>query len=319
MQKMTHQYTKELRVFYKENFDKCSNCGYEFREADTTHLGYIADRKLAYLCDKCSDLLIETVVRYCYMKRDYQIPSPSAKLWRYMDFSKYVSMLSSRTLFFSSVSNFIDIFEGAKGILSRKEIWDDFYKSFFISAIKNPPEKLVCEESPEEIEQHAVRLLEELHSSGESARERIYINCWHENYVESEAMWKLYSKDITNAICIQSTYESLYYALGRNPDISIGQVNYIDFSKQFAPVNGSYWYKRKSFEHEKEVRAIIHSTESKDENGIKVPIDLDMLLKYVYISPSAPKWFTDVVHDTNIKYEINAPVVQSSLMDTPFF
>ena len=319
MQEMTHQYTKELRIFHNEHHDNCSNCGYEFKESDTTHLGYVTNRRCAYLCNNCSDLLVETVGRYVFAKRDYQIPPSEAKLWRYMDFSKYVYLLSKRALFFSSTSKLEDVFEGAKGIVSRKELWDKFYYSFFVSVIKNPPKGYDCDKTPEEIEQEASRLLEQMNSIGIMDRESVFVNCWHENLIESEAMWKLYSKDITNAICIQTTYQSLYYALDRNPDISIGRVNYIDFSKRFAPFNGSYWYKRKSFEHEKEVRAVIHSRETKAENGIVVPADINLLIENIYISPSAPKWFADVVSDINKKYKIKTPLVQSTLIDTPFY
>lgn len=319
MQEMTQKYTKELRIFLKENHNNCTCCGYAFQRADTTHLGYMDNMKPAYLCDKCSDSLIETVARYFFEEREYKIPLSSAKLWRYMDFAKYISILSSNSLFFSPAANFEDIFEGAKGASSRKETWDNYYKSFLISAISNPPIELVNKQTPEEIEQNAARLLNDIHSFGEVAREETFINCWHENQNESEAMWKLYSKDTTNAICIQTTYESFYCALGCNPDIEIGQVNYIDFSKQFAPVNGSYWYKRKSFEHEKEVRAIIHSMQSKDKRGIAVPVDMNLLITNIFISPTAPKWFTEVVCDINEKYLVKAPVIQSSLIDTPFF
>lgn len=314
---MTQNFTKELRIFLKENHDCCTKCGYEFQYSDTTHLGYDSNHEYAYLCDKCSYLLAETVVRHFFEKRKYQIPNTKSKLWRYMDFSKYVFLLSKRGLFFSSASNFDDVFEGAKGIIQRKEKWDEYYMDFFKSAIKNPPPGYICEKTSEEIDHEAERLLEDLSSSGEKSRERVFINCWHENFVESEAMWKLYSKDITNAICIQTTYESLYFALGRNPAISIGRVNYINFSNHYAPINDSYWYKRKAFEHEKEVRAIINSREK--SCGLIVPIDIDLLLNNIYISPSAPEWFVDVVKEINEKYKVMAPVLQSTLNEKPFY
>ena len=36
-------------------------------------------------------------------RRPYDVPPPQAQLWRYMDFTKYVSLLSSRALFISAV------------------------------------------------------------------------------------------------------------------------------------------------------------------------------------------------------------------------
>lgn len=317
---MTHQYTKELRIFCHENHDKCSKCGYEFKEGDTTHLGYLDNRDYAYLCDRCSNLLIETVARYYFKKRPYQIPHQTAKLWRYMDFSKYVSLLNRKSLYFSSVSKFKDVFEGAKGVLSRENVWNEYYYNFFSSAIRNPPEGYTCNKNDDEIKQDASRLLMEMKSHSEDNRNSTFINCWHENTSESEAMWKLYSKDITNAICVQSTYESLYLCLGRNPDISIGRVNYINYSNEFAPVNASYWYKRKSFIHEQEVRAVINSIKNKGSSGLYIKVDLDVLIKSVYISPSAPNWFREVVQDINEKYDVKVPIMQSSLLtETPFY
>jgi len=318
MQKMTHKYTRNLKIFYNENHDFCTNCGHEFIRGDTSHLGYLINRDFANLCDKCSYLLSETVVRYYFEKREYELPPMDAKLWRYMDFSKYVSLISKRALFFAAASKFDDIFEGAKGIANRKEIWDKHYYSFFVDAIKNPPKGYVCDKTSAEIAHEATRLLNQLTSSGELDRKRTFINCWHENWGESEAMWKLYSKDIDNAIAIQTTYKSFYYALNRDPKISIGRVNYIDFTKRFAPINGSYWYKRKSFEHEKEVRAMTICRENAERDGLLIPINLDRLIENIYLSPSAPKWFVQVVNDVNTKYNVKAHVMQSSLSELPF-
>lgn len=131
-------------------------------------------------------------------------------------------------------------------------------------------------------------------------------------------MWKLYSVNIKNAVAIQTTAGHLYEALDRAPYITIGKVRYVDYNKRFSSINGAYWYKRKSFEHEWEVRAIIldHKTTS---NGLYIPINIKRLVDCVYIFPYAPSWFEEVVHSIIEKYELTCPVVYSEMSKQPFY
>ena len=46
----------------------------------------------------------------------YEEVSPTAKLWRYMDLAKFISLIGKKKLYFASLESFEDIFEGAKGI-----------------------------------------------------------------------------------------------------------------------------------------------------------------------------------------------------------
>ena len=117
---------------------------------------------------------------------------------------------------------------------------------------------------------------------------------------------------------IKHTYQQLYEALDKDPTIEIGKVKYIDFSKRFSSVNGSFWYKRKAFEHEREVRAITTSNK-KHVSGIEKAVDLDKLISAVYISPYAPKWFEDALRDVMQKYKLNEPIYFSEMLKTPFY
>jgi hypothetical protein len=318
MQKMTHRLTEELLRLSYENHDNCVACGYAFKEGDTSHLGYDKSGKPLYVCDKCSNQLHETAVRHYFSPRPYDIPTDNAKLWRYMDFTKYVSLLSTPGLYFARADTFSDAFEGAKGLRKNKQKWDEHYLSFFKMAIKNPPEGFNCDMPDEEIEKQAYKLLLDLEGAGESIKKHTFISCWHENEHESEAMWRLYSSFIDNAIAVRTTCKKLNLALGRNPSISIGRVRYIDFKKKYAGINDSFWMKRRSFEHEKEVRAIIieHDT---TELGKVVPCNLSVLIEEVFVSPSAPDWFVNLVNDLNNKYGLNIKVSSSELNAEPFF
>lgn len=319
MQEMTHKHTKELDRFYHENKKTCSNCGHNFSESETAHLGFLKDRSPAVLCDRCATLLDETVVRYYWMKEPFESPNPEDKLWRYMDIAKFISMLSTKSLYFAPANSFDDPYEGAKGILEKEEKWNNFYLDFFRHAIKTAPGISEEDSSGEKLEATAKRLLDELAQSGVNNRKNTCISCWHCNDFESEAMWKLYSVNVTNAIAIETTYQKLYQALGEDPYIDIGKVKYIDYRNQFANIGtAAFWYKRKSFEHEREVRALIRNHVN-NGSGVSLPVDLEVLIKTVYVSPYAPEWFAEVVRDIVQKYNLNKPVMYSSMKDQPFY
>lgn len=57
----------------------------------------------------------------------YEEVSPTAKLWRYMDLAKFIFLIGKKKLYFASLESFEDIFEGAKGIIERKGIWNESY------------------------------------------------------------------------------------------------------------------------------------------------------------------------------------------------
>ena len=315
---MPHRLSRELLIFFKEHKERCTQCGRAFEDGMCAHLGYLPNQIPAVLCDDCAPSLMETVVRYYWMNDKYEKPIPTDKLWRYMDLGKFIHLISSRKLYFASADSFEDPFEGAKGIVERKEKWDTYYLDQFRQAIRTIPGATPEKLTPEHIEKNAQRLLTDLNLSGEWQREHTFINCWHNNEFESEAMWKLYSINTQNAVAIQTTAAHLYEALDRNPDVTIGKVKYVDYNERFIPINGAYWYKRKSFEHEREVRAV---TTKHDElsKGLAIPIEIDTLIDCVYISPYAPKWFEEVVLSVIEKYGLSVPVRYSEMTKRPFY
>lgn len=300
MPKPSNQFTLKLKRLAFEHFDSCTKCGYKFVEAEHSCSGYLANDEPSYLCDECSGELTELAARTYLIPRPYEIPTADAKLWRYMDFTKYVSLLSSRGLYFTRADCFEDIFEGAKGLRKNKAKWDSHYLEFFRSAIKNPPEGYKCELSDSEVDEQAQKLLSDMEAGGEALKRRTYASCWHVGDHESEAMWRLYSSFIDNAVAVRTSYQKLYVSLGRDPSIKIGRIKYIDLKKNYAGVNDAFWRKRKSFEHEREVRALLLDSRSQDTGKI-VPCDLEVLIEEVFVSPKAPLWFIRLVNDVNEK------------------
>ena len=319
VQEMTHRHTRELDIFCKEHHDNCTLCNTPFSDGDTAHLGYIDDSTPAFLCDKCSNHLVETVVRYYWEKREYDVPEANDKLWRYMDLSKLISLISKRELFLASASSFSDPFEGAKGVLERKKIWDNYYRLFFRHALLTVPGADPNRYSEIELEKEINRLMCELGNEGIDSRKHTFISCWHLSEYESEAMWKLYSKDTTNAVVVQTTFNRLYQSLGRDPYISIGKVKYVDFLKHFSPINGSFWYKQKCFEHEREVRVIAHDHSVEEKPGLYHAVDIDLLIENIYVSPYAPQWFFEVVQSILEKYGLDKKILHSQMNAIPFY
>lgn len=318
MQKMTLKHTKTSRRFFEEHHDNCTECKRDFIKNETTHLGYTNSRKLIYVGDCCSKLLKETIIRHPFQKRPYNIPPDNAILWRFMDFTKFVSLVKTKALFFSRADNFQDPFEGAKGLQKNKTKWNKFYKEFFVHSYKNPPEGIDFSKSDKEILKEASRLLSELDSIGKKQLTETFINCWHENPYESEAMWKLYISSLDQGIAIKTTYKKLYNSLDRNPEIHIGRVNYIDYNNSFAGINDSFWFKRKSFEHEKEVRAIIRDYSVKSDTGKLIQVKLEILIDKVYLSPTSQNWFKDLVADIMMKYGLKKRILVSDMTAKPF-
>jgi len=317
--KMTLRFSRELRIFYEAHHDYCTSCKNHFKPQELTHLGYDNENRFIYACDLCSSKVKETVVRYGYRRRPYVVPPKNAFLWRYMDFTKYVSLLSTRSLFFNSAGLFNDPFEGAKGMLENKSVYDEAYISMLAKAIADRPEAKEIIPPTEKDFVKAKELHEQMAKSKIEQRNYTFLSCWHENEFESEGMWYLYSKDRSNAIAVRTTHERLYFALDKDPDIHIGRVNYIDFNKQFTETNSEYWFKRASFSHEREVRAITINIEEKGKVGIYKSVDLDLLIERIFISPQASDWFVDLIKDVNSKYGIEKEISHSELSKKPFY
>ena len=318
MREMTHRLTLDLRRLAFESHDTCVACGYSFREGDTSYLGYADDDKPLYVCEACSPRLNETAVRQYFSPRPFKVPEIESNLWRYMDFTKYVSLLSTKALYFTRSDCFEDGFEGAKGLKRNKERWDDHYLDFFRSAIRNPPAGYERNVSDEEVEKQAREFLADLERGGLNSKRCTFISCWHESEYESEAMWRLYSSFMPNAVAVRTTYDRMYRALGRDPSIHIGRIEYIDFKSQYAGLNAAFWRKHKSFEHEREVRAILVDSGC-SADGKLVPCDLSILIESVFVSPKAPAWFSSLVQDVGEKFGISVSVNASEMLEEPFF
>jgi hypothetical protein len=229
-------------------------------------------------------------------------PNENTKIWRYMDFTKFISLLDTSNLFFTRADLFEDPFEGS---LPKKNV---------------------------ELRSSRYADIDERSKISELWTRCIAVNCWHENEHESAAMWKLYLKS-GEGIAIQSTYGKLKHSVLEQKDIvRIGKVQYIDYETEMIKEDGLinvFFYKRMSFSHEREVRAIIFEppvTAPSDifdrgtiRDGLPIKVDLSNLVQKVYLAPNAPFWFRNLVCSLIKKYEYNFDVVHSDLDKSPVF
>ena len=114
----------------------------------------------------------------------------------------------------------------------------------------------------------------------------------------------------------------------------LGKVTYIDYSRDVIPESNVFspvMRKRKSFEYESELRALILETPlgvggdpidfhaSPWEVGAEVKVDLQALIDKVHVSPTAPAWFAGLVVSLTARYGFGWEVTQSVLLEDPLF
>ncbi len=233
-------------------------------------------------------------------KRAFEAPSnPDIKIWRYMDFTRLVNSLEEGGLFFRRTDLFEDRFEG-----SMSQPLRDF--------LQRGHEDV----SPEDYAQMLRRV-----------RISSFVNSWHMNESESAAMWRLYSSATEQSVCLQSTYRRLRDGL--DEDIYIGMVKYISYDRDRIPFDDLWWpllHKRKSFEYERELRAVwsdldsIHSGNHDDHRvGVWKHVRLQSMIESVYVSAESKPWFAKLVTKVLRRYETDVPVRQSDLASEPLF
>jgi hypothetical protein len=243
------------------------------------------------------------------------------KLWRYMDLAKFVSLLLTRSLYLPRADRLGDPFEGS--ITKVQYEMRDYIRKY-----RNIDPRLVDWRSFSEAELEA--LFASQATMGKKNLSECFVSCWHMNEHESAAMWRLYSQS-SEAVCVQSTFKKLAEAF---PSYTFaGEVHYIDYEIGNIPsgiIFEPLLYKRMSFSHERELRALAWSPISSalggdeirrnmTEYGLPIGVDLEKLVESIYVSPTSAAWFREIVTALVASQGLKLPVHQSNLSATPLF
>lgn len=231
--------------------------------------------------------------------------SEDAAIWRYMSLAKLISLLSLRSLFFSRADLIGDPLEGSVGggnVRMRPEWYGEHY---------------------EMVERNRAQFSQGLpQCTG--------LNCWHVSEYESAALWRLYGGD--SGVAVRSTYARLVGSLRGDSKVFVGLVQYADYEHDVIPEGttlGPFLYKRRSFEHERELRAVVQeftqvgegkiAAVSRWERGLCVPVDTDLLIAGISVAPGSPTWYLEAVKAVVDKFGPHVGVTRSDLDQQPIY
>lgn len=239
-----------------------------------------------------------------------QPSDPNATIWRYFTIEKYLHFITSKSLFLSRVDLLGDPFEGSL----NKFTWEALEKAEEIDPTLAP-------------DGTAVNFLPSLRTAFRNARFGTYVNCWHMNNFESEAMWRLYGRD-SQAIALRCKYSELARNLSK--ECFIGCVSYKDYGKEIIPSGNIFYpalHKRASFDFEREIR-IVRMLEgwaepsfdaNKAPKGLLEVLDFNTFDFDILVSPLAPDWYIEMLHEISEKFGVDKRISSSSLAEDPVF
>ena len=165
------------------------------------------------------------------------------------------------------------------------------------------------------------------------SRKCTFINCWHQSQHESAAMWRLYARE-RGGLAIKTDFASLAESLVCVDNIYIGEVTYLDYESASIKEDNAiapFLFKRDSFEHEKEVRAIywditsymaVGDSTPDSENrprasGKYIEVDVSRLIKEVLVAPYAEDWFIELAQSVARRFGLQVSVSKSKLDQEP--
>ena len=219
---------------------------------------------------------------------------PDTIVWKYLDLSKFLDLLLSKKLFMSRSDKFEDQYEGTFSEPTFEEI------------------KKLAIDNPDFLNYYKTH------------REKVAVSSWHINEYESFAMWQIFTQN-SEGLAIQSTIGRLQKAVKpeNNFDQYIGEVNYIDYRKEYIPFDDLFFpflFKRKSFQYEREVRIITDTSKSnlRLNDGLKINVDLKQLIEKIYIHPKSENWYKklviELVERLGFGFEIEKSDLESDIL-----
>ena len=158
------------------------------------------------------------------------------------------------------------------------------------------------------------------------------ISCWTESSNESRLMWETHAG--AEGVAVRTTFRDLQESVRSvaEPPITFGQVTYVDYLQEevsrfgWAPL----FHKRIEYRGEEEVRAVLPGPpwdthldpnetdipldpDVEEQRGRYIPVDLDILMKGVVVSPHAAPWLVEVVKSVVQRSPVRACVTPSAI------
>ena len=240
-------------------------------------------------------------------------------IWRYLTFEKFVWMLETSGLYHARLDQLEDRLEG-----SVTKLFAANREKEYGSANPHVPSAQAF--------------------FNRRGLIRSYVNCWHSSEHESAAMWKVYSGQ-NAGVAITSTLDRLYDSVILPPETEyglLGPVEYFDFeTHSMKGPTGCMalpgFAKQKSFEFEREVRAMIcinpdpesttipispeylNGLKDKTPLGVVAKAELKQLIAKIYTSPFSQPWFKEIVQNAANRAGLGDVVYQSSLVVDPIY
>lgn len=247
-----------------------------------------------------------------HYNNDVPEPADDLVLWRYLDFPKFLDLLTTNTLKMPRASSMEDGYEGVLGEAATDAQLDAWKR-------RGEPSYL----------RHALwnRELKETFFW----RERTYISCWNSFPTENAGLWRIYGDD--KGLAIKTSWKKMKDSLINGDCVDrvfYGRVDYKNFSTEgvnSGTYTDQYFSKRIEFSHENEFRLVAHDA-SKDHNYndedltaipkfATVTCDLNILIDELIISPRLGGWVKGSVEEVCRQFGGDWRIVQSNLYEIP--
>ena len=156
---------------------------------------------------------------------------PNTRIWRYMSFARFVSMLQRKRLWLSNIELLDDKWEGMLGGSQLNAI------------LNNRPSSLTAEDALKQIKKIVT-----------NQRKLTFVNCWTASEHKSHALWRIFCPS-SEGVVIQTTLARLRKSVG----VPVLEVTYgeYDSSDVTTDVSKLVTQKRPMFAYEQEVRVVL--------------------------------------------------------------
>ena len=241
-------------------------------------------------------------------------PDSNYSIAKYLDITKYLSMLQKNSLFFCRLDKLEDQFEGT----TSKANFNDKVKLLkHLSDIGYFNSPLT--------EDQIINKVRGQYEVQKKFKSTFCVNCWNKYEKESAALWKIYS-DFNKGIMIKSSISKLEKAFELvEIKIQLSEIHYLDHQKDKmldGNMNYPVIHKHEAYNFEDEVRLIhlikqsyweMDWSKEEVEEGIYINTNLNELIEEVVIGPYSPKWFYELIQNISDKYKLNKPIKKSLL------